>query len=111
MGQLCPEDRPNAGHMGQESTGERTGRWGIKGRVGSGKGVQGMGTQWGPLLRVAGGGAHMERWECWTGKHRIEGIARMRTYKPTDTPSPLQVRSPTTAPGKAVAGNLPALMS
>lgn len=58
-----------------------------------------------------GGQGYLLKRGCWAGQHQGEGIGRMETSKPTDTPFPLQVRSPTTAPGKDVAGNLPAPMS
>ena len=58
-----------------------------------------------------GGQGSLPKMRCWAGEHQGEGIGRMGTSKPTDTPFPLQARSPTTAPGKAVAGNLPAPMS
>lgn len=85
---------------GQEDGGQK----GIWGR-------QGMSVQRGyPLLRVGVWHPPQKGW-CWAGEHKGEGIGRNGTSKPTDIPSPLQARSPTTAPGKAVAGNLPALMS
>jgi len=96
-------------------TAEHMGRgrnMGDKRKGGSSKGVPGTEYTVGLASpKDAGQGSPVNRWECWAGERRGEGVGRMGTFKPADTPSPPQVRSPTIAPGKAVAGNLPAPMS
>lgn len=92
-----------AEHMGQGR------KVGDKRKSGGGRGAQGVAStlQSSLLLRV-GVRDPSQKEGCWVGEHKAEGVGRMGTSKPTDTPSPPQVRSLTTAPGKAVAGNLPA---